>query len=342
GIARDPSPLQQQHQSRGLSDDATGGRNQQGRPTAIGRGTGSFEGYVSQKGDDIETKLRSPARGLAPRKPSSASGFGDSGAARGAQRGGRSTGTVSRGPMQRTTAKAGGGGGRGGGGGGGGGRGGRGGRDGGVSAYGAEFDSDDDDEGVARRRRRAAGYNDAGDSDDDRDGDAKKDGEEVDSDEEDYMEMQKAYEAMASGTDPDAEEGEDEYSQEALAMMDDYEETVEVWAKPGKGGLPYMRARTLHELVAELQMPPDLAVTPEDEEYSELCNMWTAIARNPSLTGYRKRLMIVRMANYIKRHRDSQYFETLMTPPDLDSSGHRAGALREGKKKKRSARSDYE
>jgi hypothetical protein len=70
-------------------------------------------------------------------------------------------------------------------------------------------------------------------------------------------------------------------------------------APKGERGAPFKRARSLIDLVAELQMPPNLAMGPEHESLDELQTMWSAISRNASMTGQQKQLMIIRLASYI-------------------------------------------
>jgi hypothetical protein len=117
------------------------------------------------------------------------------------------------------------------------------------------------------------------------------------------------------------EEGDLEYHQFVHEQMGQHSvQQVVVHAKRNKRGLQYKRARTMHELIAELQMPENLAIRPEHAAYSELEKMWLAISRNASLNGYKKRLMIGRLASYIAQHgegtKSSELFDTLFEVDD--------------------------
>jgi hypothetical protein len=129
------------------------------------------------------------------------------------------------------------------------------------------------------------------------------------------------HKALAAKSPKYFEEGDLEYHQFIHEQMGQTSiQQVEVHAKRSKRGLQYKRARTLHELIAELQMPENLAIGAEHAAYPELQKMWLAISRNASLDGYKKRLMIVRLANYIAQHgegtKSSELFDTLFEVDD--------------------------
>jgi hypothetical protein len=129
------------------------------------------------------------------------------------------------------------------------------------------------------------------------------------------------HKALATKSPKYFEEGDLEYHEFIFEQMGQGSvQQVEVHAKRNKRGLQYKRARTLHELIAELQMPDNLAIGPEHPAYPELEKMWLAISRNASLNGYKKRLMIGRLASYIAQHGEgtnsSELFDTLFEVDD--------------------------
>eukprot|EP00904_Undaria_pinnatifida_P012663 jgi/Undpi1/8527/HiC_scaffold_25.g10994.m1 len=75
--------------------------------------------------------------------------------------------------------------------------------------------------------------------------------------------------------------------------------------------------RPLESIVESMELPAGLDVTPDDPEYEQVVNMWTAVSRNNTMDEAIKKRVIGQISTFIAKHRNSDAFQNALQTQDF-------------------------